>query len=197
MPDPADPISVQATGAVAVGAADEVLARPAALGATRLLAIDGPAGAGKTTIANAVAAALADRGCRVDVLRLDDMYDGWDGLDPALERRVWTQVLQPLGSGRVARWQAYDWHAGAFGEWHELGPGDVLVLEGCGAGACRYAPYTTLLVWVEAPADVRAHRLAVRDADVSAPQWAAWAAAEQRTFAANDTRARAHLRVRT
>ena len=60
--------------------ADHLLVRAAGirprLGGVRVIAIDGPAGSGKTTLGDA----LAERGAAV--LHLDDLYDGWSGLEP-------------------------------------------------------------------------------------------------------------------
>ena len=162
-----------------------------------MLAVDGPSGAGKTTLARAIARGLAGAGHRARVLSLDLMYDGWAGLTPELERRVCSQVLEPLSRDEVARWRSYDWAVGCFGEWRELPPGDVLVLEGCDAGARIFAPYTTVLVWVEAATDVRARRAVERDGPAVLDHWVGWAAAERRVFARNGTRSRADVRLRT
>jgi uridine kinase len=172
-------------------------AAPARLGGTRLVSVDGPAGSGKTTLAAALAEAFATRGVPVHTLHLDDLYQGWTGLGPEVESRVLAQVLVPLAAGRPARWQRYDWAAGAFAEWHRLDAPDVLVLEGCGSGARAFADYLSLLVWVDAPADVRLARGASRDGTEVLPKWRAWMAAEEALFAANDTVARADVRLST
>ena len=176
---------------------DALLARRPTLATARLLAIDGPAGSGKTTLAHRVETALTSAGCRAALLSLDDLYEGWTGLTPALDERVAAQVIEPLAAGRPARWRAADWAAGGFGDWHDLPLPDVLVLEGCGAGARRHAPYTTLLVWVEAAVTTRTERAVARDGVDVLAHWAAWAEAEERTFRTNDTRARADLRLHT
>lgn len=173
------------------------MSRPATLGGGRLLAIDGPAGSGKTTLARAVAGRLDEGGIRSVVLSLDDLYDGWGGLDSALGARVAAQVLEPLAEGRPGRWQQYDWAAGRFDVWHVVPPPDVLVVEGCGAGAEAQAPYTTLLVWVEAEADVALDRMVARDGGDVLDHIDAWRAAERRHFAANHTRDRADIRLTT
>lgn len=167
------------------------------MGSTRLLAIDGPAASGKSSLAVQIASLLTGRDSSVEVLSLDDLYDGWDGLDAALELRVREQVLEPLRLGRSARWQAYDWAAGCFGSWRDLHAVDVLVLEGCGAGARLFGSYTTLLVWVEAEAELRAQRAVVRDGAAVLAHWSDWAALEEETFARNAVESRADLRLRT
>ncbi len=181
---------------------DDLVSRPARLGATRLLALDGPAGSGKTTLARDLAALLPSHALSVDVagvavVSMDDLYDGWAGLRPELEERVVRQLIGPLAQGRPAHWQAYDWTAGAFGSWSELPPPEVLILEGCGSGARRYAPFTSLLVWVEAAPEKRTSRAVARDGAEVLDHWSTWSRDESRHFAANDTRARASLRVVT
>ena len=56
------------------------LARHATLGrGSRAIAVDGPAGAGKTTLADQVADVARSHGT-VAVVHLDDLYDGWRGV---------------------------------------------------------------------------------------------------------------------
>jgi uridine kinase len=169
----------------------ELESRPPTLGRTRLVAIDGPAGSGKTTLAHAVVTRLSDLGRRVELLSLDDLYDGWTGLDPALSVRLVDQVLRPLSSGAPASWQSYDWAAHAFGDWHRLDPPEALVVEGCGAGARAQAPYTTLLVWLETTPQAALSRMVERDGPEVLGHVAAWRASEQRHYALNLTRERA------
>ncbi len=108
--------------------ADRVRAAPARLGGTRLVAVDGPAGSGKTTLAGRLAAELG-----APVVHLDDLYAGWT-LDGVVERLTgW--VLEPVAAGRDAVFDAYDWHAGAFRVPTTVPAGPVLVVEGCGSGA--------------------------------------------------------------
>ena len=169
----------------------------ARLDSTKLIAIDGPAGSGKTTLASQWHDFLQSSGLTVETLHLDDLYEGWTGLRRELETRLIDQVLDPLASGQVARWQRYDWHAGAFAEWVELTPPKVLVLEGCGSGAQAYSPYSSLLVWIEAEQEERITRGIQRDGPGVLPHWLAWMDREAAHFAANRTRDRADLHLTT
>ncbi len=169
------------------------------LGGSRLVCVDGPAGSGKTTLAMGLQSSLERRGLVGSTLHLDDLYEGWSGIDAnsELEPRVLDQVLRPLAAGQPGRWQRYDWHAQRFAEWHDLPPPDVLVLEGCGSGARTYAPYITVLVWVEADRSTRIARGVARDGEAVLPKWLRWMDAEARHFAANRTRERADVRLWT
>ncbi|MDP9822882.1 AAA family ATPase [Nocardioides massiliensis] len=186
----------------AAQAAEEVAEEVAALvaraeprlGAGHLVCVDGPAGSGKTTLAAALESAYG-----WPVVHMDDLFAGWSGL-PEVDQQAWQDLLRPLSRGRAGRYRRFDWHRDAYAEEHEvpaLAPGEVLVLEGVGAGSAPWAEVTSVLVWVEADRDVRLRRGLERDGDAFAPHWEAWARAEAKHFAAHGTRARADLVWRT
>ncbi|HEU4676488.1 MAG TPA: uridine kinase [Motilibacteraceae bacterium] len=171
------------------GLADRVLAAPPRAGATRVVAVDGPSGSGKTTLAGRLAALLGG-----PVVHLDDLYPGWDGLADAVPRLVeW--VLEPLGRGEPARYRRYDWVEGVYAEWHEVPTAPVLVVEGCASGSLAAAPYLSLLVWVEAPHDLRMERGIARDGEAYRPHWERWARQEDELYRTQRTRERADVRV--
>lgn len=174
--------------------------RPARLGRTRLVCVDGPAGSGKTTLAHALVEAFGSDGPDgpdVALFSFDEVYDGWDGLSAALEPRVLAQVLEPLSRGEPGRWQRYDWYAQTFAEWHDLPPCDVLVAEGCGSGAPAYAGFRTLLVHVEAADAIRLARGIARDGVAVEPHFRRWMQTEAAYFAAHDIRGQADVVLRT
>lgn len=172
------------------GLAALVQRRPA-VGATRLVTVDGHSGAGKTRLAGRLARTLD----RAPIVHLDFFYPGWDGLAAGVELAVeW--VAQPLAAGRTARWRRYDWAAGGFAEWRETPCAPVVVLEGCGAGSAALRPYTSTAVWVETSADLRDERLRARiDWPRYAPHRARWKAQEEALFAAERPWERAHAIV--
>lgn len=169
-----------------------VRARPPAAGGTRVVALDGPSGSGKTTLAADLASVLDG----APVVHMDDLYPGWDGLEDSVPRLVeW--VLEPLSRAEPARYRRWDWAGGAYAETHEVAGSDVLVVEGVGCGARACAPYLSLLVWVEAPHDVRFARGMDRDGDGYRPHWERWARQEVAHFGAEGTRDRADVVLRT
>lgn len=170
---------------------DLAFSRPPSLGGEgRLVCIDGPAGSGKTTLAAAVAAAAE---VTTRVVHLDDLYVGWDGL-PGVPDQL-EQLLSPLDRDAACSYQRYDWEAGALAEDVTVEPVPLLVIEGVGAGTARISPMTTVLVWVEAPAELRLRRGLDRDGDGLAEHWDAWAEAEEHHFERQGTRGRADVVV--
>ncbi len=171
--------------------AERVRAAPARLGGTRLVCVDGPAGSGKTTFAARLAATL---GADTVVLHMDDLYAGWT-LTGAVGRLT-AGVLRPLAEGRPGAYHRYDWYAGRFLDAAETVPCTrVLLVEGCGSSPRLLDPWSSLRVWVEAPAALRLTRGLARDGTAQAEHWRRWQDQEAAVFAAEDTRARADLQV--
>ena len=168
----------------------ELAARSApTLGGSRLVCVDGPAGSGKTTLASALAAQTG-----APVVHTDDLLEGWEGLGGLAA--TLEGLLGPLADGRPGRAPRYDWHAGRFVGSVVLEPAPLVVVEGVGSGALPPAGRATVLVWVEAPYELRMRRGLERDGDAFAPHWEAWARAEEVHFAEQKTRERADLVVR-
>lgn len=168
-----------------------VAAAPARLGHTKLIAVDGPAGSGKSTLARAVAKELKGR-----VLKLDALYDGWAGLT-TLDKQV-VPALRPLVDGDEGYYRRYDWESGSYRETRRVLPVPHLVLDGVGAGGTAWAPWTSVLVWVECPDPAeRLRRWRGRDGDRDAAHWEQWMRDEEDLFAREGTKARADLVVQT
>lgn len=167
------------------------------MGGTRVIAIDGPSGAGKTTFAAAVADELLKRtGTRPQVVHMDDIFPGWDGLAAAVGL-VTETVLEPLSHGKDGRFRRWDWLAGERAEWVEVPRADWLVLEGVGCGSRPCRPHLAALAWVEADRDVRMARGMHRDGESFRPHWERWALQEQELFTAEGTRANADVILQT
>jgi uridine kinase len=170
------------------------LRRPARLGATRLVCVDGPAGSGKTTFAAALVEALQQEGLGTSLVHMDDVYDGWGGLrhaGPLLLR----EVVGPLARGTAGHYHRYDWLSDRYAEAHEVPPVDVLVVEGVGSAHLGYADRVSVLVWVEAPDDVRLRRGLARDGEELRERWLRWMAEEAALHADERTRDRADVLV--
>ena len=180
------------------GSADalDVVAAIAALPADgiRFVGIDGPGGAGKTSLAARVATRLRAEGVRVDVVHVDDFsaldLDEWDW------ERLRTQLLVPLLAGRPARYQVWDWDRDAGGEWVDVEPGGVVLVEGVSATRSEVGAPWSLTVWVDAPAAVRRQRAIERDGEAMWPVWRdRWIPSELAYFARENPAGRADLRV--
>ena len=166
---------------------------PPRLGDVRLVAVDGPSGAGKTTFALRLAKQLD-----APVVHTDDLLDGWDDQFTFWDR-LESRVLSPLRHGRTATYQRYQWHLGKFaGPPLIVDPAPAVLLEGVSAARREIRPELSLAVFVVAPPELRWPRALARDGDDSVAFRAylgRWRAAEDRHFAEDGTAAAADLIV--
>jgi uridine kinase len=134
---------------------------------TRIIAIDGPGGAGKTTLA-----AWLKEELRATAVIHTDEFASWDNpIDwwPALIE----QALKPLAAGTVARYQPTAWA----GEKHApivIEPGGTVLLEGVSAARNAFRPYLAYTMWVETERAVRLQRGIDRNGEDSRAQWERW-----------------------
>jgi uridine kinase len=156
-------------------------------GLTRVVAVDGRSGAGKTSLAARLRSALG-----APAVALEDLYGGWDGLERGIDLLV-SEVLEPLSAGRAARVPRYDWVTAAWEAPWVLAPPEVLIVEGVGAGARRAAAYASLLIWIEEAESVRKKRALDRDGATFAPYWDMWTAQEDAMLARERTADRADI----
>jgi uridine kinase len=129
--------------------------------------IDGRSGSGKTEFAAALAAAIPAS----QLVRLDDIYPGWGGLE-AGSQAVRSDVLTRF------RWRRFDWANDGLAEWHTLDPTRPIIVEGCGALSSANRALATSSFWVELDEPTRKRRALARDGDSYRPHWDEWAAQE-------------------
>ena len=147
--------------------------------------VDGRSGSGKSTLAEELVALNPS----AQLVRLDDIYPGWDGLQAASDH-----VVEFVLSDRP-RWQRWDWGLSEKAVWHFLDADRAIIVEGCGALSRRAAALADLRIWVELDAVERKARALARDGETYAPHWDRWAAQEDAFIAAENPRALADLVV--
>jgi uridine kinase len=164
-------------------------AAPIATGACcRVVAIDGRSGAGKSFYAARVAAALGST-----CISTDDLVPGWSGLAESIEM-LRRDVLAPLVEGRAGRWRRFDWDRMEPGEWVEVPPAPLVVVEGCGVGVRRLSRLVSFLFWVEVSPEVQRWRLQARaDWPAYEPYVDMWSEQERAVRAGDNVAARADV----
>lgn len=150
--------------------------------ALRML-IDGRSGSGKTELARAIVDARPE----FQLVRLDDLYPGWDGLDEAC--REVPSILENR------RWRSWDWQRSEPGDWHNLDAEQPILIEGVGALSRASRPVVDAAVWVDLDAATRKRRALERDGDTFAPHWDQWARQELRFIRREEPRSLADLIV--
>ena len=127
---------------------------------TILIAIDGVAGSGKTTLALKLAHDLPGS----SVVHMDDLYDGWNNpLSQKLTARVIAQLLEPLSKQLPVSYQMFDWKLNRFTEFKTIPKSTYLILEGVGAAQREFRPYINKIIWVDCDPDLGFQRVIDRD----------------------------------
>ena len=159
----------------------------------RIIAIDGPAGAGKTTLANRIAAQVEQT---TAIVHMDDLYDGWNNaLTPQLTRTLLQQILTPAKAEKSFGYRKYDWLQRTFGALATYPAPHLLILEGVGSGQRACAPFLDQLIWIDINSEVGLTRVLNRDGDYLRDEIMVWQLREADHFKAENTRDRATIRL--
>ena len=129
---------------------------------TTLIAIDGVAGSGKTTLALKLATELTDS----YVVHMDDLYDGWNNpLSQKLTARVISQLLNPISKQMSVSYQVFNWKLNRFTDFKSVPQSKYLILEGVGAAQREFRPYMNKIIWIECDPNLGYNRVIARDGD--------------------------------
>ncbi|MEY9877951.1 hypothetical protein ABH931_007475 [Streptacidiphilus sp. MAP12-33] len=155
-------------------------------GPTRLLAVDGYAGSGKTTLAGLLATALGGPP-HAPVVHLDDLATHEEFFE--WTDRLRAEVLDPLAHGRAVRHRVYDWELARFTTLRELPAAPpFLLLEGVGAGRRALRPHLAALLWMDVDAATARARGERRDGPALAAFWEHWFARQTEHFGVDPSR---------
>jgi len=160
---------------------------PARCGQVRLVAIDGPGGAGKSQFADRLTGFLGG----APVVHTDD-FASWD--EPIdWWHRLEAEVLGPLERGEPIRYRAYDWSLGRRRDWREITARDAVLLEGVSSARRALVGRLSLAIWIETPRAVRLARGIARDGEAMRATWMAWMAEEDAHYTMDRSRDRADV----
>ena len=150
-----------------------------------LIAIDGPAGSGKTSLANQLASNLKS----ATTIHMDDLYNGWeDALTATLTRHLEEWVLDPLTQHQSVKYQKFDWITSEYGPTVEVSDVELLILEGVGAAQARIRQQADLTIWIEVGAQIGLARVLNRDGAQILPYMLKWQERESAHFIKDQTK---------
>ena len=111
----------------------------------QIIAIDGPAGSGKTTLAKKLQLDISE----VEIIHLDDLYHGWsDAFSPRLTASIINQILIPISNGNEFVFDIYDWRSNKFSKSKIIPAGKIYILEGVSAGQRQFRKYLSKILWL-------------------------------------------------
>lgn len=179
-----------------VTAIEDLLIAPPRCGSTHVIAIDGRAGAGKTTLANELSLALSLHR-KVTVIHLDEIYAGWElALGDSLTVSL-SQILKSISAGQIATFPIYDWAWEQFDSTREISPCDVIIIEGVGSAQRVVRAQATASIWIDIDPHTGLERVLGRDGVAIEEQMKLWQVREEEHFLSDATRENADFILST
>ena len=162
---------------------------------TPIILIDGRAGSGKSTFAEALQQQLfRDGESAPRVIHMDNIFEGWDGLALGSDYMV-RFILQPLARRETASWQDWSWVKNQRSSWREFSGGTPLIVEGCGSLTERSKEHANISIWLEASEETRRERWIQRERHLD--KFDFWAAQELDFYAREKSQSLADLVIKT
>ena len=161
-----------------------------------IIAIDGPAGAGKTTLASTLSLALAQN-FSVTLIHMDDLYAGWDD---ALGEKL-TQSLTWIISCHKAKkdlsFTPFNWSTYGFDATRNLPSTSLLILEGVGSSQIAIEEYLATSIWLDLDVEAGFQRVIQRDGEHIAEAMKAWLDHQKQHFESDRTKERSEFILST
>ena len=127
-----------------------------------LLAIDGPAGSGKTTLAAKLQSEY-QLTSTVQVIHMDDLYNGWENaLSEELTLKL-SSIVHAHKAGENFSLAKFNWFTMKFDEAELINATEVLILEGVGAAQKIVRDAGAKTYWIETPTEIGLQRVLNRD----------------------------------
>ena len=152
-----------------------------------LIAIDGRAGAGKTTLAQSFLQKYSATKS-VAVVHMDDLYDGWENaLNDHLTQRL-HKIITAHQNHQAIEVEIFNWNTMVFDSTTVIDPVDILILEGVGAGQQIVRDAGAELYWLDIDAQIGIARVLVRDGQHLAERMQQWEIEQENHFLRDKTR---------
>ena len=151
-----------------------------------IITIDGPAGAGKTTLAQDLFLAFSlDQSVRV--IHMDDLYDGWEhGLTESLTK-VLGYIASSHHAGEGYEISHFNWVKSEFEAPIVFKPTDLLILEGVGSGQSAIRKYVAASIWIGIDPLKGLERVIRRDGEDVAQEMRQWLISQELHFLREST----------
>lgn len=159
-------------------------------GLTKVITIDGPAGAGKTTLAQTISDGLPDS----LIIHMDDLYRGWDSTLGSNLTSELNRILLEAESGEF-HFQKFNWDSRTLGEVQKHKSPNYLILEGVGSGQKSLKGWIALSIWIEVPVEIGLARVIARDGEQVALPMKEFIKLQSQYFLADGTREGADYRI--
>ena len=152
-----------------------------------LYAIDGPAGAGKTTYAAQLEAELSVN-ATVKTIHMDDLYNGWDNALSNALSEILDRISTAHLAGRECVIKKFNWSTMQFDSEEIITPTNFLIIEGVGAAQQIVRESGAVTYWLDIEPEIGLQRVLARDGAHIEVQMRQWQIDQDKHFARDETR---------
>jgi uridine kinase len=159
-------------------------------GETKLICIDGPAGSGKTTLANSLSRYLDN----CPIVHMDEIYEGWEeALSQKTTNDLYQWIIEPLLKKQLIEFFKFDWTISKRNEKVVIRSHPYLIIEGVGSSVKKVSEHASLKIWIEVNQSLGVERVLKRDGQQIKDQMKNWQIQELNYFNENKTKENSNI----
>lgn len=161
-----------------------------------IIAIDGPAGAGKTTLAATLSLALSQK-FSVTVIHMDDLYPGWESAlgEKLTETLVWITSCHKAKKDLI--FSPFNWSQNNFDSPRKYESTSLLILEGVGSSQRAIEENLSTSIWLDLDPTIGFERVIQRDGREISHSMTKWLDQQMQHFAIDETKERSEFVLST
>jgi uridine kinase len=154
-----------------------------------IIAIDGPAGAGKTTLASTISLALSPR-MSTTIIHMDELYPGWENAlgDELTKTLIWLTSCHK--AKKPLLYSSFNWATNEFHEAKTHPSTELLILEGVASAQIAIEESLATSIWLDLDPAIGFRRVIERDGESISHEMKKWLVTQEQHFAADRTKER-------
>ena len=161
-----------------------------------IIAIDGPAGAGKTTLASTVFLALSPH-ISTTVIHMDELYPGWENAIGDELTKSLTWVTSCHKAKKPLLYSSFNWVANEFADPKPHPSTHLLILEGVASAQIAIEESLATSIWLDLDPLIGYQRVIDRDGENISREMTRWLVMQEQHFAADRTKERCEFLLST
>jgi uridine kinase len=159
-------------------------------GETKVVCIDGPAGSGKTTLANSLSKYLDN----CPIVHMDEIYEGWgEALSQKTTNDLYQWIIEPLLKKQLIEFFKFDWTISKRNKKVVIRSHSYLIIEGVGSSVKEVSKHASLKIWIEVNQSLGIERVLKRDGQQIKDQMKNWQIQELNYFNENKTKENSNI----
>jgi len=161
-----------------------------------IIAIDGPAGAGKTTLASTIFLALSPH-ISTTVIHMDELYPGWEGAIGDELTKSLTWITSCHKAKKPLLYSSFNWVANEFADPKSHPSTQLLILEGVASAQIAIDESLATSIWLDLDPLIGYQRVIDRDGEKISREMTQWLVMQEQHFAADRTKERCEFLLST